>query len=356
MALRRPELPSDLAAAVVARPGPRHPFLMQGAVFSHWPQTGPGHVPEKGKEAKQQAENLQNFFPINTELLQAVALRQRTAAARPGMHVRALKATATSAVLLGSGIPNQLEVGLLLHPLYGVPYLPGSALKGVTRSTLLEGWAAEAGIGPLPLAEYLPRLTAPRPPGAPPYPPTPLEAFERLLLASQASDDAWAEAWRALQAVLPSGGPAAATATAWRDEQHGRDKGQLFAQLFGWPPVEGHDPEGRRGAAIFFDAYPTVLKAEGSILTPHGGAYAEDSRALFAPGAGGAVAAPSDVYEPVPVPFVAIGEKTVFQIVVAARDTGLADVAAAAITRALTVTGIGAKGGSGYGLFRVVKA
>lgn len=44
-------------------------------------------------------------------------------------------------VLCGLGLPNGLDNGLSLHPVYGVPYLPGSSLKGITRAWCRERYA-----------------------------------------------------------------------------------------------------------------------------------------------------------------------------------------------------------------------
>lgn len=48
---------------------------------------------------------------------------------QPG--VRSAIATATSRTLIGHGLMGALQVGMALHHTYGVPFLPGSALKGL---------------------------------------------------------------------------------------------------------------------------------------------------------------------------------------------------------------------------------
>lgn len=56
----------------------------------------------------------------------------------------AFEATARSRLLIGHGNPGPTEVGLTLHHTWGVPLLPGSALKGLTASY------AQATYGPSP--------------------------------------------------------------------------------------------------------------------------------------------------------------------------------------------------------------
>jgi len=57
---------------------------------------------------------------------------------------------ATSRLIIGHGEPTPLEVGLALHPTYGVPYLPGSALKGVVSHYVhaYRGAVAAPWLGP----------------------------------------------------------------------------------------------------------------------------------------------------------------------------------------------------------------
>ncbi len=46
-----------------------------------------------------------------------------------------------SRLIVGIGNPSPAETGLLLHHIYGVPYIPGTALKGITR------WSVTIEIG-----------------------------------------------------------------------------------------------------------------------------------------------------------------------------------------------------------------
>ncbi|MBI5445322.1 MAG: hypothetical protein HY900_29435, partial [Deltaproteobacteria bacterium] len=47
---------------------------------------------------------------------------------------------------VGLGNEHPLENGVTLHRLYGVPFLPGSAIKGVTRARVLEEEADRLGL------------------------------------------------------------------------------------------------------------------------------------------------------------------------------------------------------------------
>ena len=46
-------------------------------------------------------------------------------------------------LIIGIGNPSVYETGLTLHPIYGIPYIPGSAIKGTLRSYLLKKYCGE---------------------------------------------------------------------------------------------------------------------------------------------------------------------------------------------------------------------
>lgn len=72
--------------------------------------------------------------------LQQLHEGQEAAARALGLQCCALRAEVVWRLAIGLGLPSPLEVGLTLHHLYGFPYLPGSALKGVARH-----WAEQQG-------------------------------------------------------------------------------------------------------------------------------------------------------------------------------------------------------------------
>ncbi len=69
-------------------------------------------------------------------------LRARTAAG-PTFR-RVLLATSLAPAICGMGERTPGENGLTLHPVYGVPYLPGTSLKGILRAWVLsQNWGPE---------------------------------------------------------------------------------------------------------------------------------------------------------------------------------------------------------------------
>lgn len=61
---------------------------------------------------------------------------------------RVVQVDAQSPLMVGLGNATPIENGLSLHPTYGVPYLPGSSLKGVTRAFCTSVLAGNADWGP----------------------------------------------------------------------------------------------------------------------------------------------------------------------------------------------------------------
>ena len=81
----------------------------------------------------------------NSKLLKEHAGRQKELAARLGG--RLLEWENRSAFVTGLGQAHPIENGFLWHPCLGVPYLPGSGVKGVLRSWLkMEGPRLAAGL------------------------------------------------------------------------------------------------------------------------------------------------------------------------------------------------------------------
>lgn len=71
------------------------------------------------------------------ELARLVAQRQQqleAALRASGWKTRSTELVTDARLIAGLGYEGPLEVGLSIHPLYGIPYLPGSSVKGVARA------------------------------------------------------------------------------------------------------------------------------------------------------------------------------------------------------------------------------
>lgn len=208
----------------------------------------------------------------------------------------ACEVTAASRVLIGHGNASSTEVGMTLHQVYGVPFLPGTALKG-----LLNHYMAELG-------------------------------------PQQSSPDS--SEWRGVR-YDGAGRPVAAPGT-------------FHGTMFGAPKLasvpSGEGRQGTRGAAVFEDALyvpgsaPAAQPLMRDVLTPHQFAYYRD-------GPKGLGNGPTDWDEPNPVSFLSIRPGARF-LLAATPVRGGQDVAELALRHlvdAVSRWGVGAKTRAGYG-------
>ncbi|HIE08951.1 MAG TPA: type III-B CRISPR module RAMP protein Cmr6 [Armatimonadetes bacterium] len=114
-----------------------------------------------------------------------------------------------------------------------------------------------------------------------------------------------------------------------------------IAEVFGPEP---RAKEHAQGKVVFFDAIPVGLpKLEGDVMNPHYGPYYQNRGEK----------PPADYYNPVPVPFVAIGRNSRFLFALASKDEVALEKAERWLKGALRELGVGAKTSAGYGVFEI---
>lgn len=65
---------------------------------------------------------------------QSVAQSYLSSAKELHKNIRFFNSTTDSRLIVGIGSESVYEVGITLHHIYGIPYIPGQAIKGITRS------------------------------------------------------------------------------------------------------------------------------------------------------------------------------------------------------------------------------
>lgn len=201
-----------------------------------------------------------------------------------------------SRLLIGLGAKGALEIGITLHHTTGLPYIPGSALKGLARTYALLSLAAERQAG----QDELEQLDT------------------DLMLGRLDSTLELAEAYR---------------------------------EIFGFAANE-HRSDSDAGKAVFYDAilFDMLIEPPNSeifsidVMTPH---FTEYYRASGSD-------APHDAGNPIPVSFLTVNEGFVFRFAVGTRGNGTEDHRKQARTwlrGGLTELGIGSKTAAGYGIF-----
>ena len=87
---------------------------------------------KKNNERSDWLKNFQSNNHIDRQLVESVYTRWVTAI--QAMHAQPFTAATDWRMVVGLGGKNVLETNLTLHHLYGIPFIPGSALKGLTRA------------------------------------------------------------------------------------------------------------------------------------------------------------------------------------------------------------------------------
>ncbi len=202
-------------------------------------------------------------------------------------------------LIVGLGAKGALEIGITLHHTTGLPYIPGSALKGLARSFALLTIAAELGQPPV--------------------------------YTDPASADAASEQLAALDEALAAGEVDHPLAPAYR-------------AIFG--------TQGEAGACVFFDAVVWDVPQtphQGAlftvdVMTPHFPKYYRSSGAQ----------PPTDADSPNPVTFLAVNEGITFAFAVGRRrplDDETLKQARKWLRSGLMQLGVGSKTAAGYGIF-----
>jgi CRISPR-associated protein Cmr6 len=244
---------------------------------------------------------------IQKEVLAPFLARWQSSVAAAGAVVFTM--WTESPLIIGLGVKGTLETALTLHPLYGFPYLPGSALKGISRAAAFFDLARKLGIEAVDNAEFL-RLKARKEK-------TPLQKLAETLDDDERLEMNDVSKW---PEVLRS------------HEEEIRE----FRHLFGW--------RGGAGGTIFFDGVPArvpVIVPEA--MTPHfKGHYSEGTP-------------PHDADSPNPISLLVVAAHTHFGFAVGWRNKAgnikYRDRAVDWLAEGLTNIGLGGKTASGYGFF-----
>lgn len=263
-----------------------------------------GHLDEDGRPAEQWLGALPRIQAPDDY----ARVRERWEASLDAGRDCYFHACTEGRLLVGHGNPALNEVGITLHHTWGVPVIPGSALKGLLAHYVAACYGADSlGDDParLPYAGNDVIET-----GRFPVPPN--HVYRRLFGAP---------------AIEDAGGTI-----------HPACRGELTVHDALWIPgsaAQGPaDPRGRAG-----QGRPGLLARD--VLTVHQRSYYQ--------GAG----LPSDHDSPNPVAFVSVPPGARFLVTLSCDDRALCELAASWLAEALLDWGIGGKTAAGYGRLRM---
>lgn len=203
-----------------------------------------------------------------------------------------------SRMIIGLGGKGALEFGITLHPVTGLPYIPGSALKGLCRNYALYYIASELGVTL-----------------------DPAQVANPSEVAQQLDEEL--------------------TEVKDHDLKPHPEYAALYRKLFG--------TQKEAGQCVFYDAVIQNLPAGTplftlEVMTPHFRKYYESNGAT----------APHDADAPNPISYITVSAGATFAFAVGRRpghsEAPLVD-ARNLLRTALYELGIGAKTAAGYGLF-----
>lgn len=209
-------------------------------------------------------------------------------------------------MVIGLGASHPQETSMTLHHIYGIPYIPGSAVKGVTRHWVI---LEEFDKLELPIEQ--------------------IKCFEKILEnADLSKDDKISRGEFEEKFKDRRTRPDEKLFNFFKDQQKFIN---LFQDTFG---TQNHI-----GKVIFFDAYPVgEIKLKIDVMTPHYPKYYSDAEP------------PADWQSPTPIKFLTV-EKTKFEFFLASKVNELLNKTYGWLKEALENYGIGAKTSLGYGVF-----
>ena len=275
--------------------------------------------------------------------------------------VLSVEARSVSPVVVGTGVEHPNENGFLFYDPFGLPFLPGSAVKGVVRRAAEELALQQEPLLPLGLVWYLfgfdatsgmiwDSLKRPQSEGRAEWRKLARDAIEKNRDRARASLT-WLEELPGVQNL--------------RDEKNDtRDLLKIVLDEILDPkeqgPGEGRKPLARalhfQGALRFMDVFFVPPRMRVEVMTPHYGPYYGTGDA----GAQGTT--PHETSGPQPHFFLAVdvGVKATFHVVFQPPKVPHApncehwqEAVRRALTHAWTMVGFGAKTSVGYGRFRL---
>jgi len=211
-------------------------------------------------------------------------------------------------MVIGLGAAHPQETSMTLHHIYGIPYIPGSAVKGVTRH-----WFILKTFDELKINEF-----------------SQISCLEKILENSDDEDNKISEETFKKKFTTKRIVPDDILYNFFTSK---KDVVNLYRDIFG--------KQGNAGKVLFFDAYPVgEIKLKMDIMNPHYPKYYSGNEP------------PADYQDPNPIKFLTV-ENTEYRFHIASKNPGLLKKAKSYLIEALREHGIGAKTAIGYGYFGI---
>lgn len=197
------------------------------------------------------------------------------------LSVSSCEGTIDWRLIVGLGNESVYETSVTLHHVYGVPYIPASAVKGVVRSWMITEVFGGIDSGSVPDFEKNHPL---------------INAEYRAY-----QDEGFCKIF---------GCPATTKKIMFENREPGKENGK-----YKYKTCETALKKEHQGKAWFFDAFPlTKPEIEVDIMNPHYGDYYAEKKVHNNP------IPPADYLSPNPIPFLTVGEGTKFQFLIGIKE------------------------------------
>lgn len=216
-----------------------------------------------------------------------------------GFKKQSFSSTLSWRMTIGLSAYHPQETSMTLHHIYGIPYIPGSAVKGVTRHwVILKLFEKSFNTSGLPFEQ--------------------IKCFEKILETADVnnkdedkrddklSKEEFQEKFKAKSKENTFIIPHNKLYDFLKNQKAQKEKIIKFQKIFG--------TQSNKGEVIFFDAYPIgEVKLKIDVMTPHYGPYYSDASGETHP---------ADYYNPMPIKFLTV-EKTKFEFHLASKSNDL---------------------------------
>lgn len=232
-------------------------------------------------------------------------------------------------LIVGLGNPSVYETSITLHHIYGIPYIPGSAIKGVVRSYFIQKKFKKTGCKWEMINIFEKVLET-----------VDFEKDKTLSYEDETRDGKKIKGFKSKFSIKDR--IASDSIYSWFYENNELKENVIklikrFRTIFG--------TQTQQGKVIFFDAFPIEEpKIEVDVMNPHYGPYYGQKKGENIP--------PADYHNPKPIHFLTV-TNTKFKFFIGTKEkTEVLNNVTELLKEALGEHGIGAKTSVGYGYMK----
>lgn len=257
--------------------------------------------------------------------IQNIARRIKASIEKLGLTIKSTKLTPDWRLVVGLGNESVYETSITLHHIYGFPYIPASAVKGISRDFFISSLYEKTAIDDINQMNIIEKI---------------LTDFD-MERDNKIEYDRFSKKF-AVKKIAPE-------RVLYDYFNDNKVEIAIFQKIFGTQKNSGN--------VIFFDAFPLEdPKIEPDIMNPHYAPYYSDNKEKTPP---------ADYHSPIPIHFLTV-VNTPFQFIIGikpenntivsnieSQDKNLLDIAYENMQKALAMHGVGAKTAVGYGYFNM---